>query len=131
MDYGRDYRGSGRFFTRWTRDRYEDDFRSPRHYGGRGLADVPDPNRQGYGASYGPPHTRGYWNPGYAVDEAWGGAYSAGDANYAGRRIFNPGDRPGGDRYARGYDRQYGAGARRPVRRGYDRGYDGGFGRGW
>ncbi|HEV2146321.1 MAG TPA: hypothetical protein VGR37_02800 [Longimicrobiaceae bacterium] len=126
-NYGRDYRGSGRWFGRWTRG-YDDDFRSHRHFRGGRYDEsvyrrVPDPNQQGYGASYDAPRTRGYFNPGYAVDEAWGGAYSVGDANYAGRRIFNPGNRPGGDRYARDYDWQFGRASRRPIRRGYDRGW--------
>ena len=141
-DYGRGFRGPRGWFDRWFgghgqgrgydrgyRGGYDRGYgggygRDYRGAGGYGPRTGPDPNRQGYGAEYDAPHTRGYLNPGLMVDEAWGGAYSAGDAQYAGRRLFNPRNDP---RSGGGYDRQYrradpGYGWRRPFGRGYDRG---------
>lgn len=133
--YGRDYRGGrgwldrwfgghggGRGYDRGHRGGYGRDYRAS----GPGYRTGPDPNRQGYGAEYEAPRTRGWFNPGHMVEDAWGGAYSAGDAQYAGRRLFNPEHGPRGGRRGGGYDRGFrrddpGYGWRRAFTRGYDR----------
>jgi|GEM_PF-5015161 len=133
-DYGRDFQRGRRAFGR-ERGGYDAGYRSrggrdAARYGYRG---APDPNRQGYGAEFGPPRTRGWFNPGFMVENAWGGAYSAGDTEYAGRRLFNPDYQTRADRSGRGYDRGYshrydrefrhddpGYGWRRPFGSGYE-----------
>ncbi|HEX2189808.1 MAG TPA: hypothetical protein VHG51_12955 [Longimicrobiaceae bacterium] len=136
--YGRDYRGGRGWFDRWFGGHgggrgYDRGYRGGRggygrdyHVEGPGYRTGSDPNRQGHGAQFDAPHTRDYFNPGHFVDEAWGGAYSAGDAQYAGRRLFNPGNDPGRRGYGGRYDRPYrgddpGYGWRRAFTRGYDR----------
>ncbi len=152
-NYGRDFSGPRGWFDRWFgggggHGGYDRGYRSS---GGRGYDRsfgrgydrtvyrvTPTQGRRGYGADYGAQRGGGYFNPGYMVDEAWGGAFARGDAQYQGRRLYGddyrtgrPGysggdDRPGGgyDRPYRGGDAGYGSpnGWRRAFGRGYDRG---------
>jgi hypothetical protein len=148
--YGRDHGGARGWFERWFGGGggggggYDRGYRSSggRGYdrsfsgGGRGGYDRSFfgdrvGNGRRYGADYNAGGGRGYFNPGYMVDEAWGGAFARGDAQFQGRRIY--GDdyraqgRPG---YGGGYDRPYRGdagydqpgGFRRAFGRGYDRG---------
>ncbi len=148
--YGRDHGGPRGWFDRWFggggggRGGYDRGYRS----GGRGYdrpfgrgydrADyrsIPPWGRAGREGGYGGAQGGGgYFNPGYMVDEAWGGAFARGDAQYQGRRMYGDDYRTGRPGYSGGYDRPYRAegggggygspGGWRAFGRGYDRGYD-------
>jgi len=147
-NYGRDHGGPRGWFERWFGGGggrgYDRGYRSQggRGYdrslfGGRGydrslFGGKEAHGRRGYGNDYGAgrgERGRGYFNPGYMVDEAWGGAFARGDAQYQGRRMY--GDdyratgRPG---YSGGYDRPFrgdaGYGQPGAFRRAFGRGYD-------
>ena len=138
-NYGRNFSGPRGWFDRWFGGGggggYDRGHRPPRGYDrpfGRGYdrADyrsTPPWGAGGRGADYGgAPRERGYFNPGYMVDEAWGGAFARGDAQFQGRRIYGDDYRPQGrPGYSGGYDGPYRGdqgGWRRPFGRGYDRG---------
>jgi hypothetical protein len=136
-NYGRNFSGPRGWFDRWFGGGggggYDRGYRRPGGYdrpSGRGYdrADYRStpPWRQGGGdPGYGSPRGGGYFNPGYMVDEAWGGAFARGDAQYQGRRLYGDDYRTGRPGYGGGYDRPYrggDAGWRRPFGRGYDRG---------
>jgi hypothetical protein len=150
--YGRDHGGPRGWFDRWFgggggRGGYDRGFRS----GGRGYdrpfgrgydrsdyRSIPPWGKAGREGGYGGQGGQGggYFNPGYMVDEAWGGAFARGDAQYQGRRMYGDDYRTGRPGYSGGYDRPYrgggsggGAGYGSPggwraFGRGYDRGYD-------
>lgn len=154
--YGRDHGGPRGWFDRWFggggggRGGYDrGDFRSippfGRGYDRGDYRSTPPWGKGGRGAGPGgAPRGGGYFNPGYMVDEAWGGAFARGDAQYQGRRMYGDDYRTGRPGYSGGYDRPYrgggsgggsggggggGAGYGSPggwraFGRGYDRGYD-------
>lgn len=124
--YDRGYRSGGRGYDRPFRGGYDrGDYRSTPPWGQAG-------REGGYGSRGGAGGGGGYFNPGYMVDEAWGGAFARGDAQFQGRRIYGDDYRTGRPGYSGGYDRPYrggGAGYGSPggwraFGRGYDRGYD-------
>lgn len=142
-NYGRNFSGPRGWFDRWFGGGgggggYDRNYRSSGGYDrsfGRGYdrtvfrGGTEGHGRRGYGNDYGAPRERGYFNPGYMVDEAWGGAFARGDAQYQGRRLYGDDYRTGRPGYSGGYDRPYrgdqggsGGGWRRPFGRGYDRG---------
>lgn len=126
-NYGRDFGRRG-WFDRWFGGG-DENYRSSggrgydRYFGGGSMRQ----RRRGYAEDYYQgPRARGYLNPGYMVDEAWGGAFARGDAQYQGRRLYDSEYRTGRPGYSGGYDRDFrrddpGYGWRRPFGRGYDR----------
>lgn len=139
-NYGRDFGGPRSWFQRWFGGGggYDRGYRSS---GGRGYDRTarrvtPTQGRRGYGADYGAQGGGGYFNPGYMVDEAWGGAFARGDAQYQGRRLYGDDYRTGRRGYSGGDDRPSGGGYDRPYRgdagygspdgwrRAFGRGYD-------
>lgn len=119
--FGRGYdRGDYRGIPPWGRPGRDEDTRG-----------IPQWGRAGREGGYAGPRGGGYFNPGYMVDEAWGGAFARGDAQFQGRRMYGDDYRPmGRPGYGGGYDRPfrgggggYGSpGGWRAFGRGYDRG---------